>query len=190
MSSSLHPGARDPAASQAATPSGLPLPRTARSRPVLVDKRSRRALNRSSRHAPVSELLTTLCISQNERLDRGRHESPRPRTLGPADEPLSTSATPRRCVDTRDGRRIYRWADCRGLAVYVWKRSINANGVRRWQDSLGILVERYRKPQSTIGLSPSFCSMIAAAKIFGPRNIPLFAALSLASEMRLALQRW
>ena len=39
---------RTPAASQAARPSGLPYPRTARSRPALVDKRSRRALNRSS----------------------------------------------------------------------------------------------------------------------------------------------
>jgi hypothetical protein len=39
-----------------------------------------------------------------------------------------------------------------GFAVYVWKPSINAKSVRRWQDSLGFLVERYRKPQSPIGL--------------------------------------
>ena len=69
-------------------------------------------------------------------------------------------------------RRIYRWADCRRLAVYVWKRSINANGVRRWQDSLGFLVERYRKPQSTIGLSWSFGSVISRS---GPQRRSLAA---------------
>jgi hypothetical protein len=135
-----------------------PYPTTATSRSASVDKMG---VTRSSWHPPISELQATPRIFLNERLDRGRHESPRPRTLGTADEPLSTSATPRRCVDTRNGRRIYRWADCRRLAVSIWKRSINANSVRRWQDSLGFLVERYRKPQSIIELSPRFCSVIS-----------------------------
>jgi hypothetical protein len=83
-------------------------------------------------------------------LGRGQYGSPRPPTLEHSDEPFLSCAPPRWRVDTRDGGRIYRWAGCRRIAVYVWKQSIGANGFKRREDSFSFLFERDRNYHTAI----------------------------------------
>ena len=78
------------------------------------------------------------------------NEPPRPRTLGQADEPLSTCAPARRPIDTRHGGRIYRWTHCWRVAFHAWKQLVDVNGVRRWQDSFGFPFEWDCKDRAAI----------------------------------------
>ena len=89
-------------------------------------------------------------VSDRERLDRGKNGSPRSRAFGQADEPASVCAPPRRQVDTRHGRRLYRGIGRRRVAFHFWGQAIYTNGSRRWQDSFSLLVERHCKHRTAV----------------------------------------
>src|ERR1700733_5107104 len=76
-------------------------------------------------------------LSPAERLGRGAYEPPRPGTLVPTNEAISTVATSGWPDDAHLGRCVSRRRDC-GLHKLYEPAAAGADGLDRWQDGSSV----------------------------------------------------
>ena len=103
-----------------------------------------------------------------ERLGRGAYEPPRPGTLVPTDETVST-VTESRCPDDAHlGRCVSRRHDRRLDTLY--KPAAGADSVDRWQDGSSFPSQRHPKRTSVRGNKLETAVCIAASLAFNFMN--------------------